>query len=120
MNWDRGTVLWVDLNPAVGHEQGGVRPCVAISDPAVTSDQRYPVITVVPVTATPGEGALYPPLSPGSGGLAKQSYALIDQVRSIDKRRVRRVYGAISEEELKTVDQGLELFLGLDGEELVS
>lgn len=45
---------------------------------------------------TPGEGALYPELSPGRGGLAKTSFALIDHLRSVDKRRVRRVFGRIS------------------------
>lgn len=55
---------------------------------------------IVPVTGTPGEGALYPELSPGKSGLTKASYALIDQVRSIDKRRVRRVFGQVKTEEL--------------------
>lgn len=53
----------------------------------MNADQRLPLIAVVPVTGTPGEGALYPQLSPGASGLTKASYALIDQLRSIDKRR---------------------------------
>jgi mRNA interferase MazF len=110
---DRGTVVLVELDPTVGHEQRGVRPCVAVSDPAVNADQRFPLIAVVPVTATPGVGALYPALSPGSSGLTKQSCALIDHLRSIDKRRVRRVFGRVSSTELADIDQGLELFLGL-------
>lgn len=56
---DRGTVVLVELDQTVGREQRGVRPCVAVSDPAVNADQRFPLIAVVPVTATPGEGALY-------------------------------------------------------------
>lgn len=110
---DRGTVILVELDPAVGHEQRGVRPCIAVSDPAVNLDQRFPLIAVVPVTGTPGVGALYPTLSPGASGLAKHSCALIDHLRSIDKRRVRRVFGRVSAGELADIDQGLELFLGL-------
>ena len=56
---DRGTVVVVELDPTVGHEQRGMRPCVAVSDPAVNADQRFPLIAVVPVTGTRGEGALY-------------------------------------------------------------
>ena len=111
---NRGTVVLVELNPTVGHEQSGVRPCIVVSDPAVNADQRFPLIAVVPVTGTPGEGALYPELSPGRSGLLKASYALIDHLRSIDKRRIRRVFGRVAPDELAAVDQGLELFLGLE------
>jgi mRNA interferase MazF len=113
---ERGTVVLVELDPTVGHEQRGVRPCIAVSDPAVNSDQRFPLIAVVPVTGTRGEGALYPALSLGKSGLTKTSYALIDHLRSIDKRRIRRVFGSVSKDELAAVDQGLELFLGLVAE----
>ena len=73
MRIDRGTVVLVELDPTVGHEQRGVRPCIAVSDPAVNSDQRFPLIAIVPVTGTPGDGALYPMLSPGPSGLTKPS-----------------------------------------------
>ena len=52
------------LDPAAGHEQQGLRPCIVVSDPEVNSDQRFPLVCVVPVTGTPGEGLLYPPLAP--------------------------------------------------------
>jgi mRNA interferase MazF len=110
---DRGAVVLLDLDPTVGHEQRGVRPCVVVSDPDVVSDQRFPLLCVVPVTGTPGEGALYPELSPGRSGLAKISFALIDHLRSVDKRRVRRVFGQITADEMDAVDDGLALFLGL-------
>ena len=115
MTVDRGTVVLVELDPTVGHEQRGLRPCVVVSDPAVNAEQRFPLLAVVPVTGTPGRGALYPPLAPGPSGLAKASYALIDQLRSVDKRRIRRVFGRVSSAELVAIDLGLELFLGLGG-----
>lgn len=115
MKVDRGMVVLVELDPTVGHEQRGVRPCIAVSDPAVNADQRFSLIAVVPVTGTPGEGALYPELSPGKSGLVKTSYALVDHVRSVDKRRIRRVFGKVAKDELSAVDEGLELFLGLGG-----
>lgn len=114
MTLARGTVVLVELDPTHGHEQRGVRPCIAVSDPAVNADQRFPLIAVVPVTGTPGEGALYPSLAPGPSGLTKTSYVLTDHVRSIDKRRIRRTYGQVSTAELASINQGLELFLGLN------
>ncbi len=76
-------------------------------------DRRFPLLCVVPVTGAPGEGALYPPLGPGQSGLTKASYALVDHLRSVDKRRVRRVFGRLAPPELAAVDEGLALLLGL-------
>ena len=61
---------------------------------------------------TPGQDALYPALGPGPSGLTKMSYALIDHLRSVDKRRVQRVFGLLAPNELRAVDDGLALFLG--------
>jgi mRNA interferase MazF len=109
----RGTVILVSLGPTVGHEQRGARPCVVVTDPSVTEDQRFPMLAVVPLTGTAGEGALYPGLRPGESGLVKPSWALIDRLRTIDKRRVSRVFGIVSRDELAAIDDGLKLFLGL-------
>ncbi len=101
MRLGRGAVVVVELDPTVGHEQRGVRPCIVVSDPDIISDQRFPLVCVVPITGTPGEGLLYPALAPGGSGLAKKSFALIDHIRSVDKRRVRRVYGEIAANEIR-------------------
>ena len=85
-----------------------------VSDAAVNSNQPFPLIAIVPVTGTPAPGALYPTLAPGSSGLSKPSTALVDQVRSIDKQRIRRRYGRVSAAELEAIDSGLCLYLGLD------
>lgn len=113
MKLERGTVALVLLDPAVGHEQRGTRPCVIVSDPDVTADQRFGLVAVVPVSSTGGEGALYPLLAPGRSGLRKRSFALVDQIRSVDKRRVDSVFGRVPREELDAIDLGLSLFLGL-------
>ena len=113
MTLERGSVVLLGLDPTVGHEQRGVRPCVVVSDPQVISDQRFPLVGIVPITATPGEGALYPELSAGDSGLRRHSYALVDQIRSVDKRRIQRAFGVVEPEELRAIDQGLCLFLGI-------
>jgi mRNA interferase MazF len=113
MKIGRGALVVVELDPTLGHEQHGVRPCIVVSDPDVISDQRFPLVCVVPVTGTAGEGLLYPPLAPGQSGLAKKSFALIDHLRSIDKRRIRRVFGELAWEEMAALDEGLAVFLGL-------
>ena len=109
----RGTVVLVALDPTKGHEQRGARPCVVVTNPTVSSDQRFPMLAVVPLTSTSGEGALYPSLLPGPSGLRQPSWALIDQLRSVDKQRVTRIFGEVSSEELAGIDEGIQLFLGL-------
>jgi mRNA interferase MazF len=109
----RGGVVLVNLNPTSGHEQKGTRPCVVVSDPSVTSDQRYPLVAIVPVTGTAGRGALYPALAPGKSGLTKPSWAMVDQLRCIDKTRIARLFGRVSAIEMEEIDEGLRLFLGL-------
>jgi mRNA interferase MazF len=70
-------------------------------------------VSVVRVTGTPSEGLFYPPLAPGQRGLAKKSFALIDQLRSIDKRRIRLVFGELARNEMTAIDDGVAVFLGL-------
>ena len=89
----------LDLDPAIGHERRGTRPCIVVSNADVIAGQRFPLTGIVPVTGTSGRGVLYPSLQPGPSGLVRESYALVDHVRSVDKRRVRRVFGRIRAEE---------------------
>ncbi len=110
MTVGQGALVVVELDPTVGREQQGVRPCIVVSDPDVIQDQRFPLVCVVPVTGTPGQGLLYPALAAGRSGLSKTSYALIDHLRSIDKRRVRRWVGELPPDELAAVDDGLAIF----------
>jgi mRNA interferase MazF len=109
----RGAIVVVELDPTFGHERHGVRPCVVVSDPDVIRDQRFALVCVVPVTGTPAEGLLYPYLVPGQSGLARKSFALIDHLRSIGKRRVRRVFGEVASEEIAAIDEGLAAFPGV-------
>jgi len=106
-------VVLVALDPAEGHEQRGTRPCVVVSSPEISSHQRFPMICVIPLTGTPGEGLLYPRLDPGPSGLRKRSWALVDQIRSVDKRRIVRLYGTVTRREMEKIDGAMESFLGL-------
>lgn len=103
----------VGLDPTSGHEQRGRRPCVVVSDRAVASEQRYPMLCVVPLTRSAVSGVLYPAIQPGPSGIREVSFALVDQLRSVDKRRVLARAGSLSHSELESIDIGLKLYLGL-------
>lgn len=112
----RGTVVALSLDPTVCSEQRGIRPCVIVSDPEVADEQRYPLVAVVPLTRTPGEGALYPRLEPGASGIRSVSFALVDQVRSVDKIRIQGIGRTVARAELEAIDAGLCMFLGLEAD----
>lgn len=61
MSEARGSVVVVDLEPTLGREQRGTRPCVVVSDPLVVASQRFSMICDVPLTGTAGEGLLTRP-----------------------------------------------------------
>jgi mRNA interferase MazF len=110
----RGAILLVGLDPTLGHEQQGVRPCLVLGDTAMAQHQRFPLVVVAPLTSTPLRGPLYPGLAASAqSGLKQTSYVLLDQLRSIDKRRVLKAYGSASKSELAAIDQGLRALLGL-------
>ena len=69
----RGSVVLLSLDPAVGHEQKGLRPCLVVSDPDAIADQRFALTCVIPITGTPDAGALYPALSARRSGLVRTS-----------------------------------------------
>lgn len=90
------SIFQVDLDPTVGHEQAGERPVLVIS--AEPLNERYDVVMVVPLTSRKNNrpARLGEVLLPsGAGGLALDSFALCYQVRTLDKSRLRRLYGSL-------------------------
>lgn len=108
----RGSVVRVGLDPTVGHEQAGTRPAVVVSD--MNLPMRYRMVGIVPLTGTPQSGALYPRVQPSpSNGLTKPSYALVDQLRSVDPQRIQWAAGPVDGTTLGAIDSQLRKFLGL-------
>jgi mRNA interferase MazF len=104
--------VWlVDLDPAAGHEQGGQRPCVVVSDPRFN---RLPINMRIVVPLTPRDRGLshQPPIQPGTSGLTRLSYARPEDVRAVSSARFDRQLGKIEPDELEAIRQVVRLFLG--------
>jgi len=112
----RGMVVEVSLDPVVGHEQGRSRPCVVVQNDI---GNRFSTTTiVVPLTAASHitvPSPIYVFVKRGDGGTAKDSYALCDQIRTVDQQRFRSVYGTLSPETMTAIDASLLISLGLPG-----
>lgn len=92
------SVYWVDLNPTQGAEINKIRPCVVISP--IEMNQHLRTIIIAPVTTTGREG--YPTRVRIAGGEIK-GWIVLDQIRAIDKTRLRQRIGELSPKEISEV-----------------
>lgn len=117
-----GDVLVVALPTHVppGREQQGYRPVIVAGLPGRVGTPRYPLFIGVPLTTRMGGWArrspvLYPLCRAGSGGLPRDSVALLDHLRSIDPQRVVRHVGTLPPEDLERISEGLRAMLPVTG-----
>jgi mRNA interferase MazF len=111
----RGSVVWVSLDPARGAEVPKTRPCVIVS--RTEANDISSTVTVVPLSSIRGRAAerlVQPLLSAKDTRLPKDSRALCDQIRTIDKGRIRESIGVLDGELLGKIDRGLILHLELE------
>jgi len=112
----KGSLVWVSLDPARGAEVPKTRPCIIVS--RTEANDVSATVTIVPLSSVTGRAVdrlVQPLLSAKETHLPKDSRALCDQVRTIDKGRVRGTAGVLSHELLGKVDRGLILHLELEG-----
>ena len=108
----RGEIWTVDLEPVVGSEQGKARPALIIQNDI--GNQYSPVLIVAALTS--GESARYDvqvEVKAPEGGLPHNSLVLLNQIRTIDKRRVGRFWGRLSTPTMQRVDEAIKISLGL-------
>ncbi len=111
----RGSVIWVALDPARGAEIPKTRPCVIVSREIANEVSR--TVTVVPLSSIKRrapERLIQPILRAKESRLPKDSRALCDQVRTIDKGRIQRTAGVLTGEIMWRIDRGLILHLKLE------
>lgn len=108
MTPQRGELWWVDLNPTRGSEIDKKRPCVVLSVDAVNERRR--TIVVVPLSTSP---TVRPPLTVGVSCAGRAVVAVIDQVRATAKERFANRIGAVTPNEMESLEDALREVLGL-------
>jgi mRNA interferase MazF len=106
----RGDVVWADLDPTRGHEQGGQRPVVVISGDYFNA--RSGTVIALAVTSQPPQAGFPLTLEITSVKLPKRSWAKISQVRTLSVDRMSRKVGRVSAEELDQMIEGLNEIVG--------
>lgn len=109
----RGDIFFADLSPVVGSEQGGVRPVLVIQNDI---GNRYSPTVIVAAITSQIEKAKLPThveLKASEPGLDRDSVILLEQIRTIDKRRLREKVARLDSEIMSRVDEALMISLGL-------
>ena len=115
----RGDIFYADLSPVVGSEQGGVRPVLIVQND--TGNRHSPTVIAAAITSQTGKARLptHISVSPLSCGLPKESIILLEQVRTLDKRRLREKMGRLDDGVMRQVDAAIAVSLGLHPETMV-
>ncbi len=113
MEVHRGEVFYADLSPVVGSEQGGVRPVLIVQN---DFGNRYsPTVIAAAITSQTDKNKLptHIELDCKSCGLSRDSIVLLEQIRTIDKRRLREHMGHADESVMNQVDSAIAVSFGL-------
>lgn len=105
--------MWiVDLDPPVGHEQGGVRPTVVVSTDMYNNSPAG-LLMIVPITTRDRRVRAHIRADPPEGGLAKTSFIITDQLRTISRLRLGRRLGLISTATMTALENQIRIHAGL-------
>ena len=114
MNIRRGDIYYGDLSPVVGSEQGGVRPVLIVLNDV--GNRFSPTVIAAAITSQRGKAKLptHILLESQTTGLSRDSIVLLEQVRTIDKHRLKERMGRLDSGSMGKVDEALSISFGLD------
>lgn len=109
----RGDIFYADLSPVIGSEQGGVRPVLVVQNDI--GNKYSPTIIIAAITSQINKAKLptHVEITGQEYGLPKDSVVLLEQIRTIDKKRLREKIGRFNDEMMRYVDDALKISVGL-------
>ena len=109
----RGDIYYADLSPVVGSEQGGMRPVLIVQND--TGNKHSPTVIAAAITSQTGKAKLptHIELTGQSVGLTRDSVILLEQIRTLDKSRLREKMGRLDGETMTRVDNVIAVSFGL-------
>ena len=116
----RGEIYDADLSPGVGSEQGGIRPVLIVQND--TGNRYSPTVIAAAITSQTGKARLPTHIDlPATEdcGLSKNSVVLLEQVRTLDKRRLRERMGRVDDRIMERIDTAIAVSFGLHHDQLV-
>ncbi len=116
MNVKRGEIYYADLSPVVGSEQGGIRPVLIVQNDV--GNKYSPTVIAAAITSRQDKTKLptHIEIDAMRCGLSKNSVVLLEQIRTIDKRRLKEKMGMLDNGCMNEVDSALTISFGLGNE----
>ena len=113
LNIKRGDIYYADLSPVVGSEQGGVRPVVIVQNDV--GNKHSPTVIAAAITSRTEKAKLptHIEVYADQNGLSKNSVILLEQIRTIDKRRLKEKMGHLKDETMEQVNRAINISFGL-------
>ena len=110
----RGDIFYADLSPVVGSEQGGVRPVLIVQND--TGNRHSPTVIAAAITSQREKTKLptHIELWAKESGLPKDSVVLLEQIRTIDKRRIDNYLGKVTPREMVAIEKALSVSLAME------
>ena len=110
----RGDIYYADLSPVIGSEQGGIRPVLIIQNDV--GNKYSPTVIAAAITSQINKAKMptHIELSASDYGLYKDSVILLEQIRTIDKKRLREKVAHVDKKLMKTVDEALSISFGIE------
>lgn len=114
MSVKRGEIYYADLSPVVGSEQGGVRPVLIVQNDV--GNKHSPTVIAAAITSQHDKSKLptHIEVTANSCGLAKDSIVLLEQIRTIDKKRLKDRMGELDNTSMNKVNTALSISFGLE------
>lgn len=112
----RGDIYYADLSPVVGSEQGGIRPVLIVQNDI--GNKHSPTVIAAAITSQINKARLptHIELSAQSYGLSKDSVVLLEQIRTIDKKRLKERMGRVDDGVMNKIDDAIAVSFGLTSE----
>ncbi len=112
----RGDIFYADLSPVIGSEQGGIRPVLVVQNDV--GNKYSPTVIAAAITSKINKAKLptHIEIDAKEFGLNRDSVILLEQVRTIDKQRLREKIGSLDEKQMKKVNEALSISFGLEEE----
>lgn len=113
MTVKRGDIYYADLSPVVGSEQGGIRPVLIIQNDIGNKYSPTVIATAITSQINKSKMPTHIEIDANEYGLSKDSVVLAEQIRTIDKRRLKEKIGHLDDELMSRVNEALEISFGL-------
>lgn len=116
VNIKRGDIYYADLSPVVGSEQGGVRPVLIVQNNV--GNKYSPTVIAAAITSQQSKANLPTHIAIGAddSGLVKNSVVLLEQIRTIDKKRLKEKMGSVDTDSMNKINRAISISFGLNDE----